>query len=237
MNITEVDVLGPIREPMKDGRLVRMPGDKVKFGGQVAPQEAFTLHKNTEWHRCYMWLDMWFPYYKIIPSPCHECYKVVVRPRSLDELFKLYTLQQKMDLPSKCGIEPREEVDALYGGYFYNKGLEAGRECYEKVKTAVAEAISPDVDIYLKRACTEFENDFGRSDKWTITEEQVALEKRLNDVFIAPQLDGVPTPLEKIRNVNLWIKWAAQRGDKAYLNYTNGKPFYPRPVTYHEVTK
>jgi len=228
-----MDILGPIRRPIRDGLLEVTSDEKIKFLGQVEPQEAFILHKNAEWHRCYMWHGIWFTYYNIIPSPCHECFKVVVRPRNLDELFALYTLQQKLDLPSKCGIEPRDTVDSLYGGYFYNDGLAMGRECYHIVRQAVSEDISTEVDVYLKKSCTEFELEFGDSDKWEITPEQARLEERLNEAFIAPQLDGVPKPLRRARNVNIWIHWAAARGDKTYLNYVD-KPLYPPPITYHE---
>ena len=70
---------------------------------------------------------------KWVPSKCMGCWKVVVRLKTLKQLFSLLQLQMRMGRPSKCGIEVRESVNGLYGGYFYNHSLEEGLECYSAV--------------------------------------------------------------------------------------------------------
>jgi len=241
VNLTEMDILTPIREPLRQGKLFLTEGEeKIDFAGHVRFTEDFILHKGVPWHKCYMWHGVWFPCYGIIPSPCHNCYKVVVRPKNLDQLFELYRLQQCMDRPSKCGIEGREWVDGLYGGYFYNTGLEEGRECYRAVREEVSKCISPDVSVILKRACTEYELPppigfgFGPSDKWVVTPEQERLEERLNESFVQHDYYAIPGKYRRAQLVNIWVRWAASHGDMTYLNYTDGKPFYQKPVTYHE---
>jgi hypothetical protein len=73
-----------------------------------------------------------------VPLGCYECWKVVVAPRTLWELFTLLALQLKLDRPGKCGIEGmRANSNKLYGGYFYNKSLEEGKETFKLVKEEI----------------------------------------------------------------------------------------------------
>ena len=107
---------------------------------------------------------------QFVPRGCQGCWKVVVKPRTLQQLFNLLNVQKMLGRPSKCGIEHRESVHGLYGGYFYNTSREGGLECYEAVKAAMLENefLAPLVDevdglgkttrVILKRACTEMEH-------------------------------------------------------------------------------
>ena len=170
---------------------------------------------------------------------CHNCFKVVIRPPTLRSLFALMDLQKRMGRPSKCGIEIRDTVFGLYGGYFYNWGLDAGLECYEAVRAAIdAEPeLGPDVPIILKRACTEFEMLCGPSDKWEISEKQIELESLVNRWFVR-DIKHRTQPEHAIANVHRkWIEWAYACGDPTYAEYTNGKPVHPPVVTYQNLKK
>jgi len=169
----------------------------------------------------------------MIHSTCQSCWKVVVAPRTLIELHKLLELQKVLNIPSKCGIEKRDTVGRLYGGYFYNDSLEEGKECYKIVRSNVDLNLSPEVSVILKRGCTEFELGTGPSDKWEVTEEQKALEYLLLDL-VAVDINLSPQP-EHLKDsiFRTWIHWAYSNGDPTYLEYTGGPLFRP-PVTYHE---
>ena len=183
---------------------------------------------------------------KFVPRHCQNCWKVCVKPRSLQQLFNLLEVQKKLERPSKCGIETRESVPGLYGGYFYNKGYQAGMKCYDIVKTAMLEneQLAPLVDevdefgkttrIILKRACTEYEHEIGDSSKWTVTPEQEFIEDLVESYVVDESLVTIQ-PEHLVWNIKRrWIEWAYQNGDPTYARYTGGKPLYPAYVTYHQ---
>jgi len=174
---------------------------------------------------------IYYNHFGFIHSRCQECWKVVVRPRTLSELDKLRQIQKKLDTPSKCGIEKRDTVCGLYGGYFYNDSLEKGRDCYKLVRAT----ISPEITVLLKRGCTEFEIGGEPSDLWEVTEDQKELEEYLND-WVVSNVEKLPQPDHLKDTVfRSWIHWAYQHGDMTYLDYTDGKPLFPPYKTYHEV--
>lgn len=183
---------------------------------------------------------------KFVPRHCQECWKVVVKPRTLQQLFNLLEMEKVLDRPSKCGIEVRDSVPGLYGGYFYNRSKDEGLMCYELVKKAMAqnEFLAPLIDevddagrtikVILKRACTEYEHAVGDSDKWKVTPEQEALENLIDNFVVSNDL-LLAQPEHLIWNIKRrWIEWAWKNGDPTYANYTGGKPLYPVYVTYHQ---
>lgn len=174
---------------------------------------------------------------RFVPSECQNCFKVVVRPQSLKQLFALLEIQKKLGRPAKCGIETRDTVHGLYGGYFYNRGLEEGLECYAAVREAVDadKHMGADVPVILKRGCTEFEHAIGPSDKWEITEEQIAIEKKVNETFVRDVVDR-KQPDHVIAHIHRsWIEFAWKYGDPTYAEFTGGKPIAPPYVTYHHL--
>ena len=169
-----------------------------------------------------------------VPSGCQNCYKVVVRPKTLVQLFALNELEERLEHPSKCGIEMRPSVGALYGGYFYNQGIKEGQECYQKVRQAVTDDLhlGPDVAVILKRACTEMEHAVGPSDKWTVTEEQKVVEELCAQYLeLDRDLNDQPEPVIW-RTKRKWIEWAFAHGDETYKQFTGGKSITPGYVLY-----
>lgn len=195
---------------------------------------------------CFLWKDILF--HEIVeknlprerwfaPLGCMECYKVVVRPKTLKQLFALERLQKRLDLPSKCGIEIRPEVFGNFGGYFYNRGLEQGLNCYKKVRAEVNKVsiLGKDIKVILKRACTEIEYGIGPSDRWIPSKEQIDFEVNLtnrfvNDIPVLSQSDHVKDDIRQ-----RWIEYAWSIGDETVLEYNDGKPLYPEYVTYHHL--
>jgi hypothetical protein len=175
---------------------------------------------------------------RFVPSRCQQCFKVVVRPKTLKQLFALLDLQKKMGVPCKCGIEMRETVHGLYGGYFYNIGIEAGRACYESVRKEVDACafLGEDVPVILKRGCTEFEMAVGPSDKWQVTEKQLEIEGIIDMLFVKDDVDRKQSEAQIIYLHRKWIEFAYAAGDQTYREFTDG-PLYPAYVTYHEDKK
>jgi hypothetical protein len=185
-------------------------------------------------HRIHQYM---FPKLGIIPILCHDCFKVVVKPKTIVQLFELYKLQKQLNLPSKCGIELRNFVPDLYGGYFYNKGIEKGQKCYELVRKRVSERISPDIEVILKRGCTEFEMAHGPSDKWQIGIKQSKLENDFNERYVEENDTTQIQTDDAINNIKLsWILYAAQKHDKTYKELTGNESLVPECnyVTYHQ---
>jgi len=186
--------------------------------------------------KCTLWHRVMFNHFGFVPRGCQECWKIVVRPRTVRELFQLRKLEMALGLPAKCGIEVRSYTPAHYGGYFYTNSLDEGRQVYKIVRDAVSEAISPEVGVILKRGCTEMELLPGvPSVMWRVTREQVELEEYIEERVAAdPMLETrVPDYLDN-RLKKRWVAWAFCNNDQTYRDYTGGATLLTPPVTSHE---
>lgn len=177
-------------------------------------------------HRCAVQMLL-FNTCGILPEECLNCYKVVVKPRTVKELIMLLSLQEnKTQRNCKCGTEERAGVVGMYGGYFYNWGRDTGLECLDEIKALVAEYISPDVPVFLKRGCTEFEEKFGNSARWdaVCTEDMRAFYRAHVDRFVTTPAVGTP-PHIRLHKVHQWLIWGNSIGDETALEFNNGDPF------------
>lgn len=184
---------------------------------------------------CEIYHRVFFDEMKVIPTYCRNCWKVVIRPRTLVELFDLYELEKDLDRPSKCGIEVRSSVHGLYGGYFYNRSEEQGQECYELVRKEVDECLSSDVPIILKRYCTEFELELGPSDETPLelTPEEQEVERYILMNFQQDKYHTYQPEHVQAFVMRKWIHWAYQNGDQTYAEFTDDGPLFKPMVTYH----
>ena len=174
---------------------------------------------------------------QFIPRRCQKCWKIVVRPNNLKQLFALEQLLMQLPWPSKCGIERRSYAPCLpnrYGGYIYNESMEEGLDRLDILRKHVDgfTDLGPDVDMHLKRACTEMEMTFPDSTTWSVSDEQNRIEDLLDwlVVFNIPATNVSQHILNKIHMG--WIEWACENGDDTYLEYTDGKPIYRPAVRY-----
>jgi len=208
---------------------------KLRATTRLATNIPWVFAVQDETRKCSLWHSIFFGVLGMLPSPCLGCWKVVVRPKTLADLFELHEIQKEMGIPSKCGIEVREQVHGLYGGYFYNDSPEQGQRVYEQVRDAVGERLAPDTKVILKRGCTEFEIKFGDSSQWDslITDYQLEIETKL-DCFIETR-ERIEQQ-ESIRKsiFKRWIEWAHASGDETYLQFTDGRLLYPSVTTYHK---
>ncbi len=249
ITLADEDIIGRIEHLFRnEGYFIQQEDGKIT--AELKPSWE------TPWHHindsssfdCYRWHTIIFNVLGFIASGCMNCFKVVVRPDNLKQLFALLDLQLELDRPSKCGIEIRPNVRGLYGGYFYNHGLVAGLDCFRLVKDSMAKdkVLSPLLDykdehgvsqkIILKRGCTEFEMKYGRSDQWCTTEKNLKLESLIN-AYIVKKSSMVQTDI-MIKNLHSrWVRFAWEHGDPTVDEFTSGVPLYPPVVTYHHVVE
>lgn len=194
------------------------------------------VHVKHDWlGRCDLYHSVLFDILDVIPSYCMECYKVVVRPRNLIELFDLYELQKEMDRPSKCGIERRDTTTSNYGGYFYNRGEEKGLECYKAVRREVNKHLSKSTPVLLKRACTEFEMKYPNSDEWEeMSDEEKEVESYILSCIAVPQYHNMQQDFVVASVMRKWIHHAYRQGDETYKEFTDGERLFQDYVTYHK---
>lgn len=190
--------------------------------------------KDTQ-RRCMKWYQIYWAKYGLISAGCHGCFKVVVRPLTLKQLFGVYEVQQRMGLPAKCGIERRQNSRGLYRGFWYaplSQGLEGGRDLYKKVRTKLKQS-GLDLKMILKRGCTEMEQARGASDQWEYT-PQMAMYEDVLDAVIVEMPTSKHTP--KVLDMHIqrkWIEWAWEMGDPTVWEYAS-KDSFPSAVTYHD---
>jgi hypothetical protein len=94
--------------------------------------------------------------------------------------------------------------------------------------------LGPDVQVILKRGCTEMEHEAGPSDQWEVSDEQVVIETLVREwIVLTPDIKEQPQPIIW-RTMRKWIEHARMNGDKTYLKFTAGKPIVPGYITYHK---
>jgi len=169
-----------------------------------------------------------------IPIACMNCWKIVVRPQNIKQLFILLALQQEMNVRSKCGIETRWTVHGLYGGYFYTSSLEEGLERYKQVREKIDEWLGKDVKVLLKRGCTEYELAHGDSSLWKPYEGQEEVEAWIKDNLKVVSITSLSQDEAAFGLIHAkWVKFAFAHGDSAYLELTGDVPLYRAYRTYH----
>jgi hypothetical protein len=229
------------------GFKLRESDGKLEGNPQMAIEGPWHYIKHKWDFDCFTWHHVIFDYLgkkavlgkPFVPSECHQCFKVVVRPKTLKQLFALEALQTRLNRPSKCGIEVRDTVHGLYGGYFYNKGLEEGLARYKEVRKAIDEdpMLGWEVPVILKRGCTEFELACGPSDKWEISPEQLKLEQLIKQNLAHDDVER-KQPDSVVKHCHRrWIEFAYAHGDSTYAEFTNGNPLTPPVVTYHHLAE
>jgi len=192
-------------------------------GGEIEARDRLAL--------CFLSMDVKFRFYNFVPIRCHACWKVVVRPRTVKELFALHELQKELNLWSKAGIEERPFVPAIYGGYFYNDTIEEGHECKSIVAKAVASEISRDIPVFLKRGCTEYERVFPERG-WRIPPGQKEFEAWMDDLLVLEVNKIQPPDFMELNAKRKWVERAFEIGDATYLDFTHNRPLHPLPEAY-----
>jgi hypothetical protein len=243
-DLSEIDILGPIASGLNAGKYTYSMDGKLRFakGLELKVDSPWIDTKIALDRHCGLWHIIYFNEYRLVSRNCFNCWKIVVRPKTLKDLFGLYEIQQKMGLPSKCGAERRTYAThkGWYAGFWYcpmQGGLEGAREFHKTISYRVKDALGIQTPVTLKRACTEFEDFFGPSDLWEYPDAWARLEDLLESVWEVPcpDVDPMTSPM-KVAITRVWIDWARQHGDPTASDYTVGSSSFgvTDTVTYHD---
>lgn len=228
-----MDVIGKLRylidkhkfQIRVDGRLTRIVQPSITL------LDSPWIHQyQPAGSECDIWHNLFFDHFKMVPSYCQNCWKVVLAIPDLVTLFNVYEIQHELERACKCGLELRRTDEKRYGGYFYNWGQEAGQECYKIVRAAMPD----NVDVILKCSCSEYEDELGPPAEWKVTDEQKEIEGMFKQWVVHSDLKHhQPTYLVAYRMLN-WIHHACHIGDLTYLEFTNGEHLVKTKKTYHK---
>ena len=188
----------------QDGRLI----SKDPQGSRNTPW-VFVNYDNRK-KFCSHWNGIYCLHFGLIPTYCRfSCWKTVVKPRNVKELFECYDIFRALDLPSKIGMDVRDYTFGPWAGFIYADSLVQGKEYYRRARKAIPE----EVPIILKRGCTEMER-ITPSDKWDkLSQRDIYLEEKLNDVFSFDETHFFQAAWLKNEVKERWIKRAIEIGD------------------------
>lgn len=195
-----------------------------------------------------------FNQFNVIPEYCFDCYKVLIMPRTVMELFKLLMVFDGLVLPGnntrKCMVERRPDCAGSYKGFIYCRSLKEGKEVRKILREIVAVEISPDVPVTLKRGCSEFARTYPQyaqiklgtaimpfPPSWKVHEEFVdknyALMQNVDDDSLNTNTEiNAAYPLSEIFALHYWLQYAATIGDISYLKIA-GRVVPPLPQIKH----
>jgi len=177
-----------------------------------------------------------FNQFKVIPKYCFDCYKVLIEPRTVVELFKLMVFFEKLDLPNdntrKCMTEARAQVSGTYKGYIYCRGIEEAKRIVNMIQKPIAQEISKKIPITVKRGCSEYSlvypeyAQIGKSitmmkykEEWQIYEDIVD-EKFIIDTQLSENETHNHSSYTLDEDVTMfyWLQYAATIGDMSYMD-------------------
>jgi len=235
--LTSIDIITPIQNDYK----IRYTKDcePVVLLESVYVATPWLHHRKVADRQCAVW-HIYFKKYGIIPQGCRQCWKVVMKIKTLQGLFDVNEKQAMSDYNCKCGLETRPMTGGIggYRAFWYapmDKGLAGGRKMFRKVQMDF-----PGVKLILKRGCTEFENVYHPSDKWDEKAQELAWdmkEELINALFLTQRTrpGGTPKVLQP-SIIRKWIEWAYEHheatGDDSWSDYLEGPPM-PNPKTYN----
>lgn len=241
--LRDQDLISKFQSGLENERYMLGPDGKI--WNTVEYNDAFQSSFKTPWHyinpiphaHCRWYHDI-ANLFGFVPDRCLNCWKVVVRPQTLQQLFSLQSLMIEMvekdpECYCKCGIERREWVYGNYGGYFYTTSKEAVQERYKQVRKLVDEKISPKVPVVPKRYCSEFERAFGPTDQYKRTAEDEHWQRMINEGCHMVDYEDKQPDVAVRKVMREWIKRAWDVGDPTVYIYTDGQPLVRPVVAYY----
>jgi hypothetical protein len=208
--------------------------------------------------KCKIYTDVIEPYLHFIPHKCQNCWKVVFRPQYIKDMLNLIPLMrglaEKHNFCCKLGAETRPWTSGVYGKwglwgcYFYNNTQKQGIHCWETVLNAIAaddnlKHLLDDVDddgypsrLVLKRGCTEFEvmGKYGDSKDWVHTEENLAMERAVWNLFMDQDLSIPQSPEIQNHVIGRWFSHAHSAGDPTVKEFNEGTMLWRSTRYYHK---
>ena len=196
---------------------------------------------------CRLYISV-FKQYQIIPEYCFSCFKVLVVPRTVVELFKLMILFDRVKYPGnnsrKCMIERRPGISGLYKGYVYCQSLEEAMDLLDITRNLVASEISEEIPVNLRRGCSEYPaaypeySNIGENgellmaypEEWRETENAaVDMASKIISPMMHDTYDHAGFDENDTLAMCAWIAYAAAIGDSSYLKITPLSAAKPMP--------
>lgn len=172
----------------------------------------------------------------IITNYCFSCYKVIIEPRTVIELFKLMMifegLQHANDNTRKCLVEGRPQIPGTYKGIIYCRSIEKGEKIAKMNQALLSENISSRIPVAMKRGCSEYVlsyPEYARIGKgaaameykkeWQEYEDLADKHAVINRRHHASDTHNRPAyTLEDYQVMVTWLKYAATIRDESYIN-------------------
>jgi len=192
------------------------------------------MARNPDKH-CGLLKTVLFECFGFHPEFCKTvCHKLVVHPTTFHDLWKMYSIQEKLQYEAKCGIELRPNVDWAYGGYFYCYSMKEAHDKRIVVQKEIDKHFREPYKVQIKRGCTEMEDRFGPSSEWEDTAEAILLaEDHYASFFDFPsELMNQPAFIKP----DIFLKWfdrAADIGDKTVQEYNGHRPLVEMDLDYY----
>lgn len=209
------DLIGRIIPMLeKSGWEIRVEDGKVTKMVRQDHKTSWVFVKRCKERQCALKYSVLLAQFGVIHSECYNCWKVVVRPRNVKELFMMKDLMEYMDRNGKLGRDERPWTSGLYGAYFYTDSYEEGLFRLNEVRKNVAKHISPHISVKLKRGCTEMESKRGPSNTWKYTNDDLYWQRRVEDKFDIPNHDFPQDKDVQIYVMRQWLEKAWKEGDR-----------------------
>lgn len=190
---------------------------------------------------CLFAFSILFKRFGLVPTICQRCWKVVIRCRTVFELFRVWDLFHTEKISGKAGIDEREFTKGLYVAFAYNYSRAQGQASWTRIVELLHDAIGGHFlsdfmqTVILKRGCTEMEQSVPAGG-WRESAAQAAFERKVLS-FLEP-CQKVAQPDWVIRHkLRRWCSKAYGIGDLSYsaLEAVTGPIAIGfQPVTYHQ---
>lgn len=233
LRVGDATVADNIRRAVEAGDLIEEADGTLRFAEPLPRSANWATVANGSPMGCGFLMQFLFRHAyaeSAVPQGCSGCYKVKVVPRTLRELVAAWGIAKRIACSSKWGVDLGNAYSQnVYAGYFYTAGLDAARAVYGVVRHAIDDdpKLGPDIQMSIKRGCSEYEAKLGPSDRYTFAPELREVESYLKTRFRHTRREGLrPVPMAH------WIETAFRIGDDTYLDFTNGKRLKPRMVSY-----
>ena len=205
-------------------------------GGAQPHQSPWSFINDCPTRHCDLWNHVYFQVFGIIPMACRfSCWKVVMKPSTVKELFALEQMLKKYEYSSKCGIDVRTYTDWPYAGFIYTSSMEQGRRVLAQMRQDIEWSFPAGhgVTAFLKRGCTEMEWNCP-SDQWDgVSEETIEKEQQLNEIFVKDQQSARQSDVVKQMVRARWISHAISIGDLTWKEMVDDPSDYlPHTVKY-----
>ena len=179
-----------------------------------------------------------FNTFNVIPEYCFGCYKVLIEPKKIIDLIKLYFVFDNINLNKsnlrKCMIEMRPNTPGIYKGFIYCTSLEDANSINSYIAPILKNTIDEKIKITVKRGCSEFAESIPEfkavddnskfimkyNDNWKnkekIIDDKLHNINNSNERVLAQTMTG--QTLNDILIINNWLTYAKAINDNSCNN-------------------